>query len=164
MDNNFVKVGKWGECLWGISDNGDLYINEGQADTLTDGVTPWDGSQTDIKSVTAIGDVTFPDNASLAGLFKGCSSLKKADLSGFITPNVTDMSSMFEGCLNLVELDISSFDTHKCSDMSNMFAQCANLTDLLMGQAFSTEGDGSTSCGRLAIKEYGKYRKAKTIA
>jgi surface protein len=74
------------------------------------------------------------------------------------------MDSMFEGCANLCELDISSFDTRGCSDLSRMFAQCAKLDDILLGEGFSAEGDGSTDCGRLAVKEYGKYKKAKPIA
>ena len=163
MDNNFVKVGKWGECLWGINENGELFINEGQADSIAYTDAPWADSADAVTSATAIGRVTFPEGASLARLFKGCRNLEKADLSGFITDNVIDMSSMFEGCANLRELDISSFDTRRCTDMRRMFGQCAKLGDILLGQDFTADGDGTTDCGRLAIKEYGKYRKGKPI-
>ena len=98
------------------------------------------------------------------GLFKGCKKLERADLSGFVTDNVVDMSSMFEGCANLKELDISSFDTRRCEDMRRMFGQCAKLDDILLGEHFSLTGNGDTYCDKLAIKEYGKYRKAKTIS
>ena len=31
MAGNFIKVGKWGECLWGIDENGNLLIDKGEA-------------------------------------------------------------------------------------------------------------------------------------
>ena len=164
MAGNFKKVGKWGECLWGLDENGNLLIDGGLAADLGDEGAPWKGYEDAVKSVVATRGVTFPDGTSLAGLFKGCRKMVKADLSGFDTTNVTRMDSMFEGCANLCELDISSFDTRGCSDMSKMFAQCAKLDDILLGEGFNTEGDGSTDCGRLAVKEYGKYKKAKPIA
>ena len=164
MAGNFIKVGKWGECLWGIDENGNLLIDNGLAADLGDEGAPWQGFEDAIKSAVATRDVRFPDGASLAGLFKGCRKMVKADLSGFDTSNVTRMDSMFEGCANLCEMDLSSFDTRRCMDMSRMFAQCAKLDDILLGNDFSTVGDGSTDCGRLAVKEYGKYKKAKPIA
>jgi len=164
MAGNFIKVGKWGTCLWGIDESGNLLIDTGEAAGTAEGGVPWSGYEDVITSATATRSVTFPDGASLAGLFRGCRKMQRADLSGFETGNVSRMDSMFEGCANLCELDLSSFDTRACSDMSRMFAQCANLGDILMGENFSTEGNGSTDCGRLAVKEYGKYRKAKTIA
>ena len=163
MDNNFVKVGKWGECLWGINESGGLFINEGLAGSVADEGVPWADAASTITSANTIGSVTFPDGASLAGLFMGCKNMATADLSGFLTGNVTDMRSMFEGCANLRELDISSFDTRRCSDMSRMFSKCAKLEEILLAQEFSTEGDGTTRCDRLAVKEYGKYKKAKPI-
>jgi surface protein len=164
MAENFEKVGKWGECLWGIDENGNLLIDSGSAADLGDEGAPWKGFEDVIRSVVAARGVSFPDGASLAGLFKGCRKMVKADLSGFDTSNVTRMDSMFEGCANLCELDLSSFDTRRCSDLSRMFGQCAKLDDILLGENFNTEGDGSTDCGRLAVKEYGKYKKAKPIA
>lgn len=164
MAGNFIKVGKWGECLWGIDENGNLLIDGGLAEDLGDEGSPWKGFEDSIRSVVATNSVIFPDGTSLAGLFRGCRKMVKGDLSGFDTTNVARMDSMFEGCANLSELDISSFDTRGCSDMSRMFAQCAKLDDILLGDGFSTEGDGSTDCGRLAVKEYGKYRKARPIS
>jgi len=163
MDNNFVKVGKWGECLWGINESGGLFINEGLAASMTEEVVPWIEVTSLITSANTIGTVTFPDRASLSGLFRGCKNMVTADLSGFSTGNVTDMSSMFEGCANLRELDISSFDTRRCSNMYRMFSKCPKLEEILLSQDFNTEGDGTTHCDRLAVKEYGKYRKAKPI-
>ncbi|MBQ9272601.1 MAG: BspA family leucine-rich repeat surface protein, partial [Mogibacterium sp.] len=163
MAGNFVKVGRWGECLWGIDENGNLLIDGGVAESITED-SPWYEYRDLITSATATREISFPDGASISGLFKGCRKMLKADLSGFDTSNVSDMSSVFEGCANLAELDISSFDTTGCSNMDRMFAQCAKLDDILLGDDFSPEGDGSTSCGRLAVKEYGKYRKGKPIS
>ena len=164
MDNGFVKVGKWGECLWGIDENGNLLIDGGEAASLADAEVPWKEYVPELVTVIASRKVTFPDGASLAGLFKGCKKMLRADLSGFDTSNVSDMSSMFEGCVRLTDLDLSSFDTYACSDMTNMFHQCAALSDILLGDSFSTDGDGSTDCGNLAVKEYGKYKKAKPFS
>ena len=164
MAGNFIKVDKWGECLWGIDENGNLLIDGGAATDLGDDGAPWKGYEDAIISAVATREISFPEGTSLAGLFKGCRKMVKADLSGFDTSNVTRMDSMFEGCAHLAELDISSFDTRRCEDMSRMFAQCAKLDDILLGENFSTEGNGSTNCGRLAVKGYGKYKKAKPIS
>ena len=163
MAGNFIKVGKWGECIWGIDENGNLLIDSGLAADLGDEGAPWKGFEDEIRSVLATRDVSFPDGASLAGLFRGCRKMIKADLSGFDTSNVTRMDSMFEGCANLREMDISSFDTRNCADMSRMFAQCAKLDDILLGNDFSTNGDGSTDCGRLAVKAEEIVEERRTI-
>ena len=47
----------------------------------------------------------------MSGMFHGCSSLKKLDLSNFNTEKLVDMSSMFNGCTNLEELAINNFNT-----------------------------------------------------
>lgn len=164
MAGNFIKIGKWGECLWGIDEAGNLLLDRGEAASLEDSGAPWAGFEEEINSVVATRKISFPDGASLAGLFRGCRKMTKADLSGFETGNVVRMDSMFEGCANLCELDLSSFDTHLCADMRGMFAQCARLEDILLGEGFIPTGDGSTDCGRLAVKEYGKYRKARPIS
>ena len=164
MDKNFIKVDKWGECLWGIDETGRLFINGGQAESLEGRSIPWESYRGLITEAAVIGEVTLPEGASLAELFKGCKGLEAADLSGLNTAGVTDMHSMFEGCTRLKELDISSFDTRSCSDMSRMFAKCARLTDILLGENFSLNGDGTTACDRLAVKEAGKYRRARVIS
>lgn len=164
MDRNFIKVDKWGTCLWGIDDAGRLFINEGVAGDVAETGVPWESFRPIITEASVIGTVTFPEGASLAELFKGCKGMEKADLSGFDTTGVSDMHSMFEGCTRLRELDLSSMDTTSCSNMTRMFAKCAKLTDILIGEKFRTTGDGSTSTDRLAIKEAGKYKRARVIS
>ena len=164
MDRNFIKVDKWGSCLWGIDETGRLFINEGVAGDVAETGVPWENYRGLITEASVIGNVSFPDGASIAELFKGCKGMEKADLSGFHTEGVADMHSMFEGCTRLRELDLSSMDTTSCKNMNRMFAKCARLTDILLCDKFSTTGDGSTSTDRLAIKEAGKYKRGRVIA
>jgi len=164
MDKNFIKVDKWGECLWGIDETGRLFINGGEAESLEGMSIPWESYRGLITEAAVIGEVTLPEGASLAELFKGCKGLEAADLSGLNTAGVTDMHSMFEGCTRLKELDISSFDTRSCHNMDRMFAKCGRLTDILLGENFKIDGDGTTACDRLAVKEAGKYRRARIIS
>lgn len=165
MEKNFIKVDKWGECLWGIDEEGTLFINEGVASDVRSSGMPWENYRNEIKAVSVMGRVTFPEGASLEGLFRGCRMMEKADLSGMDTEGVSDMHGMFEGCTRLKELDISSFNTAACSDMSRMFARCARLTDILFGSGFSQSGDGTAEfTDRLAIKDAGKYKRGRVIS
>ena len=70
MAGNFIKVGKWGECLWGIDENGNLLIDRGEAVSLGSAGAPWKGFEDAITSAAATREVTFPDGASLSGLSK----------------------------------------------------------------------------------------------
>lgn len=67
---------------------------------------------------------------SASGLFRYMYQLKRIDLNGLNTENVTDMSYMFDGCGNLGGLDLSSFDTGNVTDMSYMFDGCGGLGNL----------------------------------
>lgn len=164
MEKNFIKIDKWGTCAWGIDDKGILYINEGESSSITGAEeVPWSKFKGLITEVSMVNKVVAPRGSSLACLFKDCTKLEKANLSGFITDGVIDMRSMFEKCIRLKELDISEMNTLSCSNMENMFEKCNKLTDIIIGEAFSTTGDGNTDCGRLAIKSTGKYRHARVI-
>ncbi len=56
-----------------------------------------------------------------------CVFLKKIDLSGFNTTNVTNMKFMFYDCVSLVDLNVSNLNTSKVTDMSYMFKNCQSL-------------------------------------
>ena len=111
MDKNFVKVDKWGECLWGIDETGRLFINGGQAESVDDSGIPWENYRTLITEAAVIGEVTFPQGASLAGLFKGCKGLEAADLSGFNTAEFDLVSGRYvidaKSIMGIFSLDIS---------------------------------------------------------
>ena len=70
MTREFEKVGKWGECLWGIDENGTLFINEGLAADIIPHNSPWEEFKDEIREVSTIGKITFETGTSLAGLFK----------------------------------------------------------------------------------------------
>ena len=189
MKKNSIVSGTWGTCVWGIDENDKLHIGDGVAASVTEGSSPWEEYKDSILEVETFGPITTEEGASLAGLFMDCTNLVKAtvktldtskvadmhsmfenceklselDLTGFRTENVTDMSRMFRGCKSLVNLDLSSFDTTGVSSMRNMFDKCIQLHSLIIGQNFSTEGDGSTDCGKLSIRETGKYKTARVI-
>ena len=75
---------------------------------------------------------------NMCGMFSGCQSLEKLDVSNFNTEKVLDMSSMFEGCRKLKELDLRHFNTENLVDMSGMFWDCEQLEKLNMSN-FNTE-------------------------
>ncbi|MBQ0018242.1 MAG: BspA family leucine-rich repeat surface protein [Clostridiales bacterium] len=189
MSNNNLRSDMWGSCIWGIDDNGKLYIGEGVATSIADGSSPWDKFRDEIKEVETFGEITVEKGASLCGLFKncrklekanlkdmntagassmesmfeGCESLKEAELGSFDTSDVLNMGRMFAGCKKLSNLDLSSFDTRRAENMKGMFDGCNILHNLAMGNQFSVTGNGETSCGNLSIRDNGKYRLGKVI-
>lgn len=82
------------------------------------------------KEVVALGQVIFPGSRDMHDMFRGCTNLKKLDLTSFNTRTITNFSSMFEGCASLTRLDLSAFDTGNATDMSSMFSGCSNLSSL----------------------------------
>ena len=190
MEHNIIKSGEWGNCIWGIDDAGFLVIGSGFATSLETEPAPWDSVRDQIKEVSVDGTIALSRGASLAGMFKDCVNLTKVKLKGLDTSEVIDMTSMFEncselgtldlssfntekvldmgrmfsGCRNLASLDLSSFNTHKVRNMRNMFSRCNSLMALCLGYEFSTNGDGSTDCGNMLIRDTGKYRMAKVLS
>ena len=87
----------------------------------------------DMGSLTDIIGLEYLETSgvtSMNGMFSGCSSLTKLDLSSFSTAAVNDMSNMFSNCEALTELDVSGFNTEKVTNMSGMFQYCKSLTEL----------------------------------
>ena len=74
----------------------------------------------------------------MEGMFNGCSSLKKLDLSMFNTSAVIDMTDMFSGCSSLEEINLSSFDIKNCWHSVRMFKGCKTLRTLDL-TSFDTE-------------------------
>lgn len=63
-------------------------------------------------------------------MFRGCTNLKKVDLTHFNTSKVLDMSEMFSRCTSLRILDLSYMTTFNTINMSYMFSLCTNLNTL----------------------------------
>ena len=66
----------------------------------------------------------------MGGMFFGCQSLTKLDVSNFKTDNVEDMQSMFEGCVNLEEINLNYWSTGNVENMSGMLKDCRQLKAL----------------------------------
>lgn len=86
--------------------------------------------------------------------FKGCSALKRLDLTSFHTNNADSFLDMFNGCSALEVLDISSFDTTSATNMISMFQGCASLTTIYVSNTFTVErvtnsGNMFASCNNL---------------
>ena len=54
-------------------------------------------------------------------MFKGCKSMRKLELSTFVTNNVTEMGEMFSDCSNLDVLKLNNFDTVNAINMNRKF-------------------------------------------
>ena len=67
---------------------------------------------------------------NMSYMFYGCSSLKKLNLSNFITNKVTNMSYMFSLCSSLKDINLSNFNTNNVTNMSYMFLGCSSLKKL----------------------------------
>ncbi|MBR5962781.1 MAG: BspA family leucine-rich repeat surface protein [Bacteroidaceae bacterium] len=67
---------------------------------------------------------------NMYGMFYGCHSLTKLDVSHFNTEKVTSMSAMFSDCIKLTSLDVSNFNTANVIYMSQMFRNCSSLKSL----------------------------------
>ena len=66
----------------------------------------------------------------MEGMFSGCYSLTKLNISNWNVSNVTDMYNMFFDCQFLTKLDLSNWDVSKVRDMNCMFYDCQSLTKL----------------------------------
>ena len=65
---------------------------------------------------------------STISMFKGCTSLKSLDLSGFITSSqLKQMSDMFFECKSIISLNLSSFNTSEVTSFGHMFYNCESL-------------------------------------
>ena len=58
------------------------------------------------------------------GMFMGCKSLIKLDLSSFQIKYLTKMVKMFEDCESLIKLDLSSFEFNDFACTEYMFYNC----------------------------------------
>lgn len=139
--NSVVAGGVIGSCKWSVysEDVNTMIIepqngNEGILDDWSYGCfgAPWPGDN--IENVIVKGKVTA---LTCANMFNGFSSLKKIDLKGLDTSNVTDMNSMFCFCENLtydeIRETLSALDTSNVTDMNSMFGGCLGITDFDMG-------------------------------
>ena len=68
---------------------------------------------------------------SMERMFSGCTNLRKLDLSGWNTSNITKMGDMFNNCFKLTEIIFGdNWTTSQVTSMGSMFYKCSSLTDL----------------------------------
>ena len=79
----------------------------------------------------------------MAGVFAGCSALRKLDVSHWHIARVTSTAFAFDGCAALKELDFTGWDTSKAQTMDGMFQGCTSLVRVTTGDSFEMRGEGS---------------------
>ena len=121
-----IASGTSNNVTWVIDANGKLTVS-GTGDFYDSySSPPWYDFATSIKSA----EINVTGMTHAKDFFRDCRNLKKVDLSGFDTSNVTSMDGMFASCTTLTDLDLSSFNTLNVTDMGSMFASCTTLTSL----------------------------------
>lgn len=95
-----------------------------------------------LAQIEGIENLNVSEATSLRGMFDGCSSLERLDLTRFDTSNVTDMTDMFRDCGSLTSIAAGdSFVTTELSDPDQrMFYGC---TALVGGNGTSGAGDSA---------------------
>ena len=130
---------------WSISDDGNLQIENGTLNEMTDGVSPWTDAQKQ-----SVNKITFGDQVtagkSVAGLFQNFSNVTEVDnQSGFKTGATTDMSNLFSGCSSLNDIDLSGLDFSNATNLKNMFYGDKSLSNLKLPKNVSNNvSDKST--------------------
>lgn len=87
----------------------------------------------------------------MEGMFYGCETLTKLDVTNLNTTKVKTMSNMFYGCSSLKILDLRGFNTGSIVNLSNMFNGCADLTTIKCNDTWSATNSTYMflGCGKL---------------
>lgn len=83
-----------------------------------------------LKEIVGLENLNTAFVSSMEGMFYGCSSLERLDLSSFDTRNVSNMWGLFDGCSSLTSLDLRNFNTRNVVNMGQMFTGCSSLESL----------------------------------
>ena len=67
---------------------------------------------------------------NMCGMFFGCSSLKKLNLSKFNTLKVNNMCAMFFECASLKELNFFNFKNSNSIRLDRIFSGCSVLKEI----------------------------------
>ncbi|WP_338233168.1 SLAP domain-containing protein [Companilactobacillus muriivasis] len=130
---------------WSISADGNLKIENGTLNEMTDGVSPWTDAQKQ-----SVNKITFGDQVtagkSVAGLFQNFSNVTEFNnTNGFKTGATNDMSNLFSGCSSLTDIDLSGLDFSNATNLKNMFYGDKSLSSLELPEKFSNNvSDKST--------------------
>ena len=83
-------------------------------------------------------DCSSATSLSLAYMFQGCSKLKKVNLSGLNTSQLSVIGYMFQNCRDLDEVDLSGWDFSNVNTTTSMFEGCENLRTIYSTNDFSS--------------------------
>ena len=82
------------------------------------------------------GGAAFDGLSLISGMFSGCTSLEKVDLSGWSLPNLTNLENMFSGCTSLRDIDLSWSGMRAAADdlnLINTFSSVPSTAKLEIG-------------------------------
>ena len=149
---NFSKINSGAEAVWGadcadsFKDNRSVTVmkindtiriiktRESKSNGALFGNIPYVQemylSKLDVSAVTNMYNLFRPELTSGKDGTTYNTSLKKLDLGGWNTSNVTNMDCMFWGCSSLTSLNVSGWDTSNVTNMKYMFCNCSSLTKL----------------------------------
>ena len=74
-----------------------------------------------LQNIKGLAYLNTSEVTDMSGMFRGCHSLKRLNLSNFNTEKVTNMSDMFRRCGSLLAVDLSGFNTDNVTNMNGMF-------------------------------------------
>ncbi|GLB47290.1 hypothetical protein WR164_12690 [Philodulcilactobacillus myokoensis] len=121
--SNSTTTGKWGNASWTLDNSGNLNISNGTIGNNVNQSASFDKNK--VNNISFSNVSVSPDASNL---FNGYSSLKKIDVNGLNTDQVTNMNHMFADDSNLTTIDnLDHLDTSKANDMSYMFANNGNF-------------------------------------
>lgn len=78
-------------------------------------------------------------------MFQGCASLKAVSLDGdgFTNPGIGSANYMFDGCTSLEYLDFGSFSLYRYPAVTNILRDCKSLKDCIMRPRFFSKKSAS---------------------
>ncbi len=125
-------------------------------------LTELDLSNFNTSNLTGMGDWN-------GGTFANCKNLKEIKgLENFDTSKVTDMDGLFSGCSSLEKLDLSNFKFSELLYMPNMFKGCTNLKSVIFNKNINTDKLATMNsmfqnCSNLEIIDLSMFKTNKVI-
>lgn len=128
-----IGQGKIGTAFWSINEHGVLTIGPGELDLskTEDSLSffwPWREYADQIQEID--GRACFGAKGSFNNAFARLSNLKKVDLSGWNTQEMTSAEFMFWQCEALETLDLSRWNMQRVESLCGCFKGCKGLKHL----------------------------------
>ena len=118
----------------------------------------WFAGMTKLTSIEGMENLNTSEATSTESMFKGCTALKKLDLTNLNTSQVTNMNSMFNGCTSLDTICASSrFTTQKLASSKDMFTGCKALNGVISYDENKVDGSYANYRNGYFITIAGRY-------